>query len=72
MTCFMLAVYLTILQILRYLENNDASVIAFKRFNEPLGDKYPTFTFCFGGDPYVIFSDAINELHIDQKEYSSV
>ena len=37
--CFMLAAYMTITEILRYFENNDASSIGFQRFNERPEDK---------------------------------
>ena len=39
--CFLLVAYMTIAQIVRYCENNDASSISYKRFNELSKDKYP-------------------------------
>ena len=56
LVCFLLAAYMTVTQILRYFENNDASYIVFQQFNQWAVDKYPTFTFClFGKD--TIYSD---------------
>ena len=70
LVCFMLAVYMTITQILRYFENNDASYIVFRQFNERHIDNYPTFTFCLyqyrGGS----YSDTVNELHLTKEQYS--
>ena len=49
LACFFLASYLTITQIIRYLENRDASSIAYKQFNLTPIDKYPTFSICLEG-----------------------
>ena len=69
---FMTATYMTITQILRYLENSDASSVAFKTFNEHPNDKYPTFTFCFFGENGEIYSDHITELTITKQQYSDI
>ena len=53
----------------RYIENNDASVISYKQFNEHKGDMYPTFTFCIAYNPDFIYNDALKELHLSKKEY---
>lgn len=61
--CFLLAVYLTAKQIMLYIENPDASVISYKRFNENPEDKYSTVSFCFANDPSVIYNDDLKELY---------
>ena len=61
--CFLLAIDLIGMQILRYTENNDASVMSYKRFNENGQNKYPIFTFCFANDPKLIYDDALKELY---------
>ena len=49
MSCFTLAIYLAIPQIIRYLENKDTSRIMHKKFNEVHENNYPTFTICLRG-----------------------
>ena len=49
LVCFLLASYMTITQIVRYLENRDASTIAYKKLNQTPRDRYPTFSICFRG-----------------------
>lgn len=44
--CFLLAAYMTVTQIVRYLENNDTSRVGYKTFNESPQDRYPDFTLC--------------------------
>ena len=46
-TCVSLAVYMTILQAIRYQRNEDVSSLAVKQLNESLQDQYPTISFCF-------------------------
>ena len=63
----MLAVNMTITQIQQFVENNDASSVAFKRFNEHPIDVNPTFTFCLCGID--IYSETINELRMTKEQY---
>ena len=55
-TCFILAAYMTILQVLRYVSNDDISTFAYKQFNKSPRDKYPTFTLCFQSNVGDIFN----------------
>ena len=48
--CFCLLLRMIFKEVLRYRKNDDASSIAFKKFNESPQDKYPTFTLCFQGN----------------------
>ena len=71
LVCFVLAIYMTADLIERYVENNDASVISYKQFNENKGDMYPTFTFCTANNPNIMYNNALNELHLSRKEYGN-
>ena len=66
----MLAAYMAISQVLRYLDNDDASSIMFRRFLERSEDKYPTFTFCLNSID--IYSEAVTELHVTKKDYNNL
>ena len=55
--CFLLASYMTILLIGRYLENRDATSITFKKYNINPQDKYPTFSVCFEGPEFHFYHD---------------
>ena len=44
--CVVLALYMAILQVLRYLENKDSSSVHYRRFNFSPIDRYPTLTIC--------------------------
>ena len=45
--CFLMAVYMTVKQIIHFSQNNDLTVISYKQFNDRPKDVYPTFTICF-------------------------
>ena len=47
--CFLLAAYMTLTQIIRFLGNGDTSIITHKKFNQSPQDKYPTFSICIQG-----------------------
>ena len=47
--CFFATSYMANSQIMRWLENQDASTIEFKRFNLSPDDKYPDISICFTG-----------------------
>ena len=44
--CFLLAGYMGLTQVLRYFDNEDASSINYKTFNDSPLDIYPTFSIC--------------------------
>ena len=48
--CFVLAAYMTISQVIRYIENKNMSSITNKNFNEHPDNKYPTFSICLKGE----------------------
>ena len=50
-------VFFTILQMQRYLQNDDISRFAFKQFNVSPRDKYPTFTICCSSYIGEIYND---------------
>ena len=49
MICGGLAVWTTVLQFVRYFDNEDTPTIVFKKFNESPDDIYPDVTFCLSG-----------------------
>ncbi len=67
--CFLAAVYMTVQQIMRFVEDNDASIVTTKLFNEGPQDTYPVFTFCFTNQPEVIYTEAVHELSISREDY---
>ena len=72
--CFIMAVYMTILQIQRYFANDDMSTFAYKQFNKSPQDKYPTFTLCFESDIGEIFDEEYvnSTIGISLTEYKSI
>ena len=49
LVCSSVLTYLVYKEVLRYRKNEDASTIAFKKFNASHRDKYPVFTLCYKG-----------------------
>ena len=49
LTCFLLAAYMSVSQIVRFLENRDTSSISYKILNQSPQDKYPTYSVCLNG-----------------------
>ena len=46
---FSVLIYFICKDVKRYIDNEDSSSIAFRKFNEGPRDKYPVVTFCFSG-----------------------
>ena len=71
LVCFLLAAYMTITQIVRYLENRDASSISYKKFNQTPRDRYPTFSICLQGAELYSYYDTfmMNSLGITSTQY---
>ena len=65
---------MTCTQIVRYLENRDASSISYRRFNQTPRDRYPTYSFCFTGTSVNWFNDLLmfNELGITPAHYENI
>lgn len=57
MFCFFMAVYMILILLERYVENRDATTVAYKKYNEREIDKYPTFSFCFSGENFHWYND---------------
>ena len=55
--CFFLTSYMTNTQIMKWLENKDASAISFRRFNLSPEDLYPEISICFTGHEIHWFND---------------
>ena len=45
--CLALTTFMSITQVLRYIDNNDKASVTFRRFNHSPRDRYPTYTICF-------------------------
>ena len=60
---------MTVKQVIRYIENNDSSVISYKRFNESPEDQYPTFTFCLANEPLVVYNNELHKFGITKDDY---
>ena len=61
-------------QVVKYLDNNDASSIHYKEFNKDRNNKYPTFSICFEGEKfyYKNFEDPLFEsLGMNSLQYSN-
>ena len=48
--CVGLAIWLSTNELRKYYANNDISTISYRRFEETLKDKYPSFSICFVDD----------------------
>ena len=69
--CFLLAAYMSLTQLFRYLENEDTSSITNKQFNQTPRDQYPTFSICFKGDDVYWDKDEMlfNVLGVTSSQY---
>ena len=55
--CVLLTGYMVMLQLLRFIQNNDVSTSDFKRFNHSPLDVYPTYSICMNSNKGGIFVD---------------
>ena len=55
--CFVLAMYMCASFVKRFTENDNATSITYRRFNNMPKDEYPTFSVCFEGTPFHWFHD---------------
>ena len=71
-TCLLLATYMTLTQVIRYLENGDASSITHKQFNRKERDQYPTYSVCLKGkEVYWAHENSMfEELGITSSQYA--
>ena len=46
LSCFAIASYVCLLQVLEFTKNEDISVFSLRKFNNEIKDKYPSFTIC--------------------------
>ena len=45
--CLVLTTFMSITQVLRYIDNNDKASVTVRRFNHSQRDRYPTYNICF-------------------------
>ena len=72
--CCLVAIYMAINQISRFIENRDASTIIYKRFNRSPDDRYPTFSLCFQGSDISWYQDELifKEFGITSAQYGKL
>ena len=58
MTCFILAIYMIVMLIGRFLENRDATLITYKKYSQTPIDDYPTYSICFKGATFHWYHDS--------------
>ena len=68
--CFGVVFYLTCKEIKRYIDNEDTSSIAFRKFNASPRDIYPVITLCFYGR-YDRYSTIYKEAVLNEKGYNT-
>ena len=70
--CFVLATYISVILVGRYIEDISKTSITYKHYNEKPEDQYPTYSICFKGTSFYWNNDAAifneYELHSDQFE----
>lgn len=47
--CFLLATYMTVRLVNRFMKNRDATSITYRRYSDTQQDRYPTYSMCFKG-----------------------
>ena len=70
LTCTLSASYYSIVLAHRYFQNEDASIVSFKPFNQRHGDNYPDLTFCIEGG--IFKQTALDEFQISEQVLSSI
>ena len=55
--CFFLTTYMANTQFIRWYQNEDTSLIEFKRFNLSPNDGYPSISICFTGHEFYWYND---------------
>ena len=68
-TCMVLAGYMALTQVFRYLDNDDVSSIGYKIFNESPEDRYPTFSICLY-DEQLLYHSRFNEIKLEKFLYA--
>ena len=57
-TCFVLAIYMAFKLFQRLLDNQDATVVSYRKYSQTEQDKYPTYSICFTGATIHWYQDA--------------
>ena len=70
LTCTFFAIYYSIVQAERYFQNEDASIVSFKPFNQHIEDNYPDLTICIEGGQFK--KRALDEFQISASDLSSI
>ena len=70
LSCVFSAIYYSIVQAERYFQNEDASIVSFKLFNQRIEDNYPDLTFCIQGGQFK--KHLLDEFQISASDLSSI
>ena len=65
--CLLLSLRIAFIQFSKYLANNDKPILSYRKFHEdPVDDKYPTYTVCFSEKDFL---QETNGGHLFQEDY---
>ena len=71
-SCFLLALYMSVSFVKRFIENENATSITYKKYSKTSDDKYPTISICVKGAQFHWYHDMniynAYELRPDQYE----
>ena len=56
--CFLLALFMTLKNIARFLDDANATTITYKKFGHTVDDKYPALSACFEGEGIYRFNES--------------
>ena len=56
--CFLLALYMTLKNIGRFLEDANNTTSTYKKYSQSVKDEYPSFSLCFEGDGLYRFNES--------------
>ena len=71
-TCFLLAIYMTIILAARFLINRSDTSIAYRKYNHRSEDVYPSFSICFSESTefhWYLESDLFRDLELSSMQY---
>ena len=51
-SCFLLAVYMSVILVARFIANQSATLISYQHYHNSPDDIYPTFSICFTGTSF--------------------
>ena len=72
--CFLLAIYMSVVIVGRYIEDLSKTSITYKHYNEKQEDQYPTYSICFKGNHFYWNNELaiFNEYELHSREYEQM